>query len=341
MKFFILVLGIIICFYSCGSDEDRVPYTGYLKGDIKYTGASNMKVDNVIITLSRITDNNEEEAISERLDEEGEYSLELPAGKYKMHLKGNRCHSDELPFEVTIKAGETRIKKINIEQLPSTMVILYNDVEYGSGGMITLDAGVALDIFNKYSNNILQWNIRAYPQPSWITFEETKGSVIGGGRKSIVFSIDKSKMPNYGENYSDVILTTSDNGSFTVKVVGYKTNDNAYIKLTEIGIGVQSNDITSSYITWVDAEELCNNSRVGGYSDWRMPSLSELSAVYNNRSSIGGFKSTRAVYWSSTSSSWNNYYQLNFITGETQAAAPTAIFSTYADFYCRCVRTLP
>jgi hypothetical protein len=219
----IIIISIyVLSFFSC-CKEKKVPYNGHLKGEIKYTGASNMEVDNVIITLIGTTD--KADAVDKRITKDGKYDLELPAGNYVMTLKGNRCKSDELPYEVKINANETRTKDINIEQLPSSMVILYNETEYKSGDTIVLGAGVALDIWNKYSNNTLQWDIRAYPQPSWIIFEETKGEVTGGGRKSVVFSIDKNKISNDGDNYSDVILTTEDNGSFTVTVKSFKEGE--------------------------------------------------------------------------------------------------------------------
>ena len=259
MRRIIIVLISILLFYSCDK-ENKIPYNGHLKGEVKYTGASNMEVDNVIITLSRIVDNKEE--ISARITKDGKYDLELPAGNYTMKLKGNRVKSDELPFDVKITAEETRTKDINIEQLPNSMVILYNDIEYKSGDTITLSGGVALDIWNKYSSNSLQWNVRAYPQPSWIIFEELNGTVTGGGRKSVVFSIDKSKMLNYGVNYSDVILTTEDNGSFTVKVKA--TNDPVSVvgvtlkNTTTLAIGeteqlmatIQPNNATNKTVTW-------------------------------------------------------------------------------------------
>jgi hypothetical protein len=106
------------------------------------------------------------------------------------------------------------------------MVILYNNTEFNDGDTVALSGGAALDIWNKYSRKNLRWHIRAYPQPSWITFETTDGTITGGGRKSAVFSLDKSKMTNYGVNYSDVILTTEDNGSFSVKVKSFKEDNN-------------------------------------------------------------------------------------------------------------------
>ncbi len=34
-------------------------------------------------------------------------------------------------------------------------------------------------------------------------------------------------------------------------------------------------------INWPDAFEYCKNLRVGGYTDWRMPTLAELASLYN------------------------------------------------------------
>ena len=198
--------------------REMVPFTGHLQGEVRYTGASNMEIDNVIITLRRI-DNNIEEG-SWRIDRTGAYSFELPAGTYIMELRGNRAKSNELPDTVRITAGQVQTKDINIEQLLSSMVILHNNIEYESGDTITLIGGVALDIWNKYSSNNLRWSIRAFPQPSWIIFEDTVGTVAGGGRLSVVFSLDESMMPSIGVNLSNVILTCRDgaHGSFSVVV---------------------------------------------------------------------------------------------------------------------------
>ena len=34
-------------------------------------------------------------------------------------------------------------------------------------------------------------------------------------------------------------------------------------------------------INWPDAQLFCQNNRVGGFSDWRMPTLEELTSLYN------------------------------------------------------------
>ncbi len=93
---------------------------------------------------------------------------------------------------------------------------------------------------------------------------------------------------------------------------------------------VQKIDLGSG--TWDIAKEMCTNSRVSGYSDWRMPTIAELSILYARREEIGGFVE-RGRYWSSTQSGSECYY-LEFSDG-TQASCPL-------DYkrYVRAVRTI-
>lgn len=46
------------------------------------------------------------------------------------------------------------------------------------------------------------------------------------------------------------------------------------------------------------AAKLCQDLVLGGYSDWYLPSKAELTIMYQNKASIGGFTATN--YWSST-----------------------------------------
>jgi hypothetical protein len=55
------------------------------------------------------------------------------------------------------------------------------------------------------------------------------------------------------------------------------------------------------------AAKLCDDLVLGGYSDWFLPSYSELNKLYDNRHTIGGFDtSDNAFYWCSTEHSSNN-----------------------------------
>ncbi len=70
-----------------------------------------------------------------------------------------------------------------------------------------------------------------------------------------------------------------------------------------IGTGLQNtNDIISECQNDSIAAKLCYDLILGGYSDWYLPSKSELSILHSKKYEIGGFSNN--FYWSSTE--WNN-----------------------------------
>lgn len=62
------------------------------------------------------------------------------------------------------------------------------------------------------------------------------------------------------------------------------------------------------------APYLCQTYGGGGYTDWYLPSIKELSKLYDNRLAIGGF-SAYGEYWSSTESNAYNVITLYFLNG--------------------------
>lgn len=60
--------------------------------------------------------------------------------------------------------------------------------------------------------------------------------------------------------------------------------------------------------TWDEAQEYCAELVYADYDDWALPSINELSAMYENRGSIGGFSSN--MYWSGT---MGNYSYLRYV----------------------------
>jgi hypothetical protein len=125
-----------------------------------------------------------------------------------------------------------------------------------------------------------------------------------------------------------------------------------YAKITTANIAVQRTDITENYINWNNANSLCENSMLAGHTDWRLPTLDELTIMFNNQDIVGGYRkdagssygNSRYYYWSSTKGDVNNvYYLLSMTTGIQHSSAigndyNSSIFSYY---YARCVRTLP
>ena len=51
---------------------------------------------------------------------------------------------------------------------------------------------------------------------------------------------------------------------------------------------------------WYSALRLCADYRGGGYSDWIMPSISQLHALYQRKDAVGPFSTNPSIYWSST-----------------------------------------
>ena len=105
-----------------------------------------------------------------------------------------------------------------------------------------------------------------------------------------------------------------------------------YVVLQSAGIMVQKNDLGNT--DWNSANTMCNNSTIGGFSDWRLPTLNELYVLYNNKSLIGGF--TGDFYWSSEQrpSVFYQYMAINFYTGTT------VYINNGEDAYSRAVRTI-
>lgn len=90
---------------------------------------------------------------------------------------------------------------------------------------------------------------------------------------------------------------------------GIAQDPTVFISVDALGIGVMKSDIGTT-AGGLDAYRLCSNINfydgIGGYHDWRIPTLDELKYIYNIRQQIGGFKDE--PYWSSTVYGESPYY---------------------------------
>lgn len=62
-----------------------------------------------------------------------------------------------------------------------------------------------------------------------------------------------------------------------------------------------------------NAATICDTLNAFGYSDWYLPAINELEALYQNKEAIGFFGNS--IYWSSTEKDKYNAYYLNFDNG--------------------------
>lgn len=89
---------------------------------------------------------------------------------------------------------------------------------------------------------------------------------------------------------------------------------------TSLGTGLaNTNAIVNGCTSTTIAARLCNNLVSGGYSDWYLPSRDELTRLYNNRSSIGGFNN--ASYWSSSQVGSTTAWSINFSNGSSSSTS--------------------
>lgn len=121
-------------------------------------------------------------------------------------------------------------------------------------------------------------------------------------------------------------------GTWYGESISFSTDFSLFVVVE--GLAVQKQDLGGA--NWSTAKSMCEASRVGGFSDWRLPTIAELAILYTHREEIGGFKSVR--YWSSSqySSTYSEYkYYYDFSNG-TQADTK----ETYRNYNVRAVRTI-
>ena len=150
----------------------------------------------------------------------------------------------------------------------------------------------------------------------------TKVKVSGRSKDFSANVADLTKNKTY---YVRAYVSNS-NGTWYGESVSFSTDLSAYIVIE--GLGVQKQDLGSGY--WSVAKEMCEASRVGGFSDWRLPTTAELAILYTHRNEIGGFKNGR--YWSISGSDYQYY---DFSNGSNGSYT----YGTY-NFYVRAVRTV-
>lgn len=151
----------------------------------------------------------------------------------------------------------------------------------------------------------------------------TTRKVVSG--TSTLFSANIDNLTN-DVTYHVRAYATNANVTVYGEAVEFTTADpNAnIISIPTLGLMIQKYDISSG-ADWYDARDLCANSTVGGFTDWRLPTGGELQSLYSyavsvnwNTNNIGYFyhnSASDSYYWSSTSADGNFYYCVRMSDG--------------------------
>lgn len=258
---------------------------------------------------------------------DGMYNFtDLVPGKYELKVFKEGCQSFNKSIELV--AGRDEELVFTLAESEGGLSINKSYIDMGANESnnvagFTIKNDGAVDI---------SWQItNAAP---WITeITPEAGSVPAAGATAVSFTINRSRLSSITtDNYATLLVrsTTQGDGSVAELLVtvfgsgnGTNTaNDNSGIDYVMVGdLYVQTRDVSASAIDWESAQLLCENSTVGDFNDWRLPTIEELATIYNNKAAIGGFNdsiSNSSDYWSSTipQNNTSNRYYLDFFNGQ-------------------------
>ena len=207
-------------------------------------------------------------------------------------------------------------------------------------------------------------------RPAWATFDTSTGTLkgtpsdgnIGGSYTGIVIGVsdgeDSASLTSFSIDVIAVPIVQIFEVLKTGQAASYETNDDGDYKkglargytrdgvnniVTDNTTGLVWQDdavVSSTHRSWADAVTYCDGLSLGGYSDWRLPTMKELTTIIDYGASpamdgifanVGG-----SYYWSSTEyfyktdQAWSVYFQSGYDNHNTKTNA--------TDGYVRCVR---
>jgi hypothetical protein len=226
--------------------------------------------------------------------------------------------SDNGSWELTVKAiGEHKI-------LPVLNTLAVTEITVNAA---TLNGEIMEAGLPSYTERGFVYGVTHNPTIGDIN--ATKISVSGSGAG--IFSANITALTTDQLYYLRAYAT---NGASTVygdEVSFIPHIPNVVILLTA-GLMVQKTDITGDNpVAWNKGNSLCESSTLDGYTDWRLPTLSELAILYYENYTIGGFVQSSG-YWSSTSDYKDTWWWQNFSNGQQGTTGSTS------NLRCRCVR---
>lgn len=210
--------------------------------------------------------------------------------------KGNTYLSEIIHITEQAKAPE--VKTVNITRVNATKVILEGLIEH-KGNPVYTERGFIIS--TEYSN----------PTISDIDDRATKKQIVDGSELTF----------NY--QWTDFIVGTK----YYIKA--YATNElgTAYGRTIEFdgldwytigNLMVQKEDLSDGS-TWTAAGQICKDSRIGGFSNWRLPTKEEMEIIISQKW-LAHSDSSSHYYWTSTMKNgtvgdYYHYYGIIFQDG--------------------------
>ena len=249
---------------------------------------------------------------------DGEYSFpEVDPGTYKLHIT-KTGYEELVSDEIVVNSSKPTPYVVQLEKKISTLIVVDDNNE----AINTLNFGGSPEVvsrpFNIYNSGFenVTWEISFTAE--WIKSctPLKKGTLYPTQKQALLLTIDRSKFEE-GKNYKATLDIMSNVGTRQIEVratsiAGEEEEDGEYIILKTAKLMVQQKDLGELSLS--DADRICKNSTLAGYTDWRLPTLDELVVIYNHRDNIQNLKS--ASYWSGDEYSVNfGYGALNMGTG--------------------------
>lgn len=218
------------------------------------------------------------------------------------------------------------VRKDPVDHLPKVSTL---DITT-SGNSVVLNGKVEDDGLPKYTER--GFVISSQPVP---TFNNgTKYVVDGQTTSNFQYILEDVEI---GKIYYIVAYATNTLGTTYGSPVKYVHHHYLYYYIPELNLMIQRGDLGSEPYT--QAVTMCKNSRVGGFSDWRLPTLDECKSIYQNMGKYDiEFVNANSYCWTSTLYIDGYNYIYKFDRG-TQSYDYNDIYSSYSN-KVRAVRTV-
>lgn len=298
---FTSLLLLTFAFVSC-EKEDLGTATIYGVVSDKVTGEPVKSADVELLPVG----------IKTRTGTDGHYEFNnLKAGNYQICI--NLTNYQDVQSQIELGIGQSLRRDVSMELLPPALRVVNDarqDISELNYGTAKTDVSRSFNLFNDGAET-LKWKITY--TADWIKSVSIKEGVLEPSKtEAIIVIIDRSVLTE--EQNITTLHITSNNGSkqLTLKVGDFpeveEPSDN---NPSNVGDLPTFNFNAAKYyvypdagaMDWDNAMAYCDKVNFAGYDDWYLPTRKELSAMFENKTAIGGFttsgSSKNDYYWSS------------------------------------------